>query len=477
MKDHYVKDYKEKELRQYILAYLLITVASIALHTDFSADNENLLDTLLKMAAIDIWVSGLSVLVVILNEMWPDAMKTEIVYGSMPSDTIFSEIAAEENEFCFDVDVAKEKYKRFSTLPPDKQSAEWYKLLHASREAKCGNVIEGQRMQLMTRDICMSTLSLLILTLLTVVIFVVLKPDGQECWQMFAVPVLYLSVMFFVTKVAAKNRARRFVELVIKEDLIKTRKQHCRLNPERKQKQYKERGRKKMNLSPEKKERVRWFHRVGLSVFTPVLSFVFAFASLILSICGNENILIGGVSLRQFAFRAAFVAAACQFAVSIFERVTKRKYLIMCRQEALSKATLLAQQKSNEAKTRNILQLTYGRVPEWRPFNFRKNVLVYDIHEQLRTLLVEIRDSVLMLSGETDSDKVTVDLVYCYPDDTYSGRLPEPSLHYGNEEPENAWRLITSGDASCINYTLHDFLRSNESFFFPAGSGKLCVHQ
>lgn len=138
----------------------------------------------------------------------------------------------------------------------------------------------------------------------------------------------------------------------------------------------------------------------------------------------------------------------------------------MCQQEELSKATLLAQQKSNEAKTRSIMQLTYGRVPEWRPFNFRKNVLVYDIHEQLRTLLVEIRDSVLALSDETDSDKVTVDLVYCYPDDNYSGRLPEPSLHYGNEEPENAWRLITSGDASCINYTLHDFLRSNESFFF-----------
>ena len=91
---------------------------------------------------------------------------------------------------------------------------------------------------------------------------------------------------------------------------------------------------------------------------------------------------------------------------------------------------------------------------------------VTPIHEQLRTLLVEIRDSVLALSDETDSDKVTVDLVYCYPDDTYSGRLPEPSLRYGNEELENAWRLITSGDASCINYTLHDFLRSNESFFF-----------
>ena len=218
-----------------------------------------------------------------------------------------------------------------------------------------------------------------------------------------------------------------------------------------------------MNLSPKKGEHIRWFHRAGLSLLAPVLTFVLAIMSLIM---GNESGIAVGNSIRKAAFVVALVAAVGQFAASMFKHMTKKKYLLMCRQEALSKATLLAQQKSNEAKTRNILQLTYGCVPEWRPFNFRKNVLVYDIHEQLRTLLVEIRDSVLMLSDETDSDKVTVDLVYCYPDDNYSGRLPEPSLRYGNAEPENAWRLITSGDASCINYTLHDFLRSNESFFF-----------
>ena len=218
-----------------------------------------------------------------------------------------------------------------------------------------------------------------------------------------------------------------------------------------------------MNLSPKKREHIRWFHRVGLSLLAPVLTFVLAIMSLIM---GNESGIAVGNSIRKVAVWVAFAAAAGQFTASMFKHMTKKKYLLMCRQEALSKATLLAQQKSNEAKTRNILQLTYGRVPEWRPFNFRKNVLVYDIHEQLRTLLVEIRDSVLTLSDETDSDKVTVDLVYCYPDDNNSGRLPEPSLRYGNAEPENAWRLITSGDASCINYTLHDFLRSNESFFF-----------
>ena len=218
-----------------------------------------------------------------------------------------------------------------------------------------------------------------------------------------------------------------------------------------------------MNLSPQKREHIRWFYRVGLSLLVPVLTFVLTIMSLIME---NESGIVVGNSIRKAAFVVALVAAAGQFAASMFKHMTKKNYLLMCRQESLSKATLLAQQKSNEAKTRNILQLTYGRVPEWRPFNFRKNVLVYDIHEQLRTLLVEIRDSVLALSDETDSDKVTVDLVYCYPDDNYSGRLPEPSLHYGNEQPENAWRLITSGDASCINYTLHDFLRSNESFFF-----------
>ena len=218
-----------------------------------------------------------------------------------------------------------------------------------------------------------------------------------------------------------------------------------------------------MNLSPKKGEHIRWFHRAGLSLLAPVLTFVLAIMSLIM---GNESGIAVGNSIRKAAFVVALVAAVGQFAASMFKHMTKKKYLLMCRQEALSKATLLAQQKSNEAKTRNILQLTYGCVPEWRPFNFRKNVLVYDIHEQLRTLLVEIRDSVLMLSDETDSDKVTVDLVYCYPDDTYSGRLPEPSPRYGDVKQENAWRLITSGDASCINYTLHDFLRSNESFFF-----------
>lgn len=41
-----------------------------------------------------------------------------------------------------------------------------------------------------------------------------------------------------------------------------------------------------MNLSPQKREHIRWFHRAGLSLLVPVLTFVLAIMSLIM---GNES--------------------------------------------------------------------------------------------------------------------------------------------------------------------------------------------
>lgn len=127
--------------------------------------------------------------------------------------------------------------------------------------------------------------------------------------------------------------------------------------------------------------------------------------------------------------------------------------------EELSASTLLAQQHANEAKARAIQQITYGHVPEWHPIDFHENVLVYDVHEQLRTILIEIRNAVLAYAKKTDFDMVTVDLAYCYPDAIYNGALPT------SREDSSAWKIITSGDSSCTNYKLHDFLGSAESFY------------
>ncbi len=96
------------------------------------------------------------------------------------------------------------------------------------------------------------------------------------------------------------------------------------------------------------------------------------------------------------------------------------------------------------------------------PPNYDENVLIYDVHEQIRIILIQLRDAVLALMGQTDKELVTVDLVYCYPDGDYNGRLPEPKVPID----KRPWRLITSGSSSNYDYEVHDFLSSTHSFFF-----------
>ena len=82
-----------------------------------------------------------------------------------------------------------------------------------------------------------------------------LKPDDLEYLWLFAVPLLYLGVMFFATKAAAKNRARRFAELVIKEDLIKAQKKPIQIKVKKQRK-----------IRRKCKEEFKWLNVFVLSV-------------------------------------------------------------------------------------------------------------------------------------------------------------------------------------------------------------------
>lgn len=75
-----------------------------------------------------------------------------------------------------------------------------------------------------------------------------------------------------------------------------------------------------MNLSPKKGEHIRWFHRAGLSLLAPVLTFVLAIMSLIM---GNESGIAVGNSIRKAAFVVALVAAVGQFAASMFKHLLR----------------------------------------------------------------------------------------------------------------------------------------------------------
>lgn len=143
-----------------------------------------------------------------------------------------------------------------------------------------------------------------------------------------------------------------------------------------------------------------------------------------------------------------------------YSRITYKKFKKIELSDKLSSAMLKVEQRANAYKTRHVLQITYGNVPLWHPFNFYENVLVYDVHEQIRTTLLELKNAILSMTPGLDDEAVTVDLVYCYPDDKYSGQLP------AEKDDLEKWKLITSRDGSSMNYRVHDFLASKESFYF-----------
>lgn len=213
----YIKSYKEKELRQYVIAYLFVAVASVGFQMQITDDCVTSLATLFQMIIIDILIGAICILVFVLNELWSDKLKTKLVYSKLPSDTVFSDIVDNKLDATgFDLDKAKVMYANLSTASPAKQTSEWNILLRKSRDDGRNNVVEAERLQLMTRDICMSTFSLLIMNIVAIVILAIWKNNIYLAINTLWIPVLYLLVMMVITRIAARNRAERFIALVIK---------------------------------------------------------------------------------------------------------------------------------------------------------------------------------------------------------------------------------------------------------------------
>ena len=64
--------------------------------------------------------------------------------------------------------------------------------------------------------ICMSTISLLVMTLIAFGVLAVAYMSLVTAIKILYIPLVYLVIMWFVTKKAAKSRANRIVVLVIK---------------------------------------------------------------------------------------------------------------------------------------------------------------------------------------------------------------------------------------------------------------------
>lgn len=136
----------------------------------------------------------------------------------------------------------------------------------------------------------------------------------------------------------------------------------------------------------------------------------------------------------------------------------------------------------NSSKARETLRYTYGTVPEWNPIDYQSNVLLYDVHEQIRSILISLKKVVISIDADRfDDQNVSVELVYCYPEeDENKGNLPIPASSgkrastavktkkntaYANDRLDKTWRLISSGDTSGNHSTVLAHLENPMSFY------------
>ncbi len=220
-------------------------------------------------------------------------------------------------------------------------------------------------------------------------------------------------------------------------------------------KEQREEKRRKQEIKIRKLKRVNPYIQLAIGMVTAILVLIEARNVFFDS---GENSLWGIISLIL-----AFLIVVANAWVLWVYITTNSSYEYLKLSDKFSMATLEALKETERLKKRYILQTTYGSVPKWHPINYIENVLVYDVHEQLRSILFELQKIIIRSDEKFSDHNVTVDFVYCYPTKPYKGELPYPPYTCGKFD-NNTWRIITSGNHSSGG-SMKSYLGRHDSFY------------
>ena len=245
-----------------------------------------------------------------------------------------------------------------------------------------------------------------------------------------------------------------------------------------------------------------------------ILIFIFSCAALLISIVPvvvpkmislrNPSSSTTSVDWWSFGITIGLFSLSIVIAVIIFnlyrkkrdiqrkQLVTEREYNAAKRKNEILQSVFHSLHDANSGKISGTLRYTYGRVSEWNPINYEKNRLVYDVHDQLRAILKSLQRVVINIDPVRFSDKnVSVDLVYCYPENNNDCILPIVQANQNTAIPQTKkkwrmiadspiagnqnqfkiqksdkpWKLISSGDLSGNHKKTLDYLKDSLSFY------------
>lgn len=216
-----MKDYREKELKMYILACVLLLICLTKGYSMQMATGDKIvaistvIDTTLASSCIYMFVF-------VSDALFSSKIKDKIVsvFGLIkkPAFSVFSKIEKNDvDERFLKTDAIKHYKNIYDNMPEDKvqagmyQNSNWYKIYSKHRDVEM--IYSSNRDYLLCRDMFISTISLTVLYIISITI---------DLFEFNKLYIFFLVIMIFVNLLTTHIKARRFVYNVIAYDLAHT---------------------------------------------------------------------------------------------------------------------------------------------------------------------------------------------------------------------------------------------------------------
>lgn len=212
-----IKDYREKELKMYIVAniFVLLVLSNII---DITSDSISWIDRLVKLVNTSLVSSAIYMFAFLADAVFSSDIKTKLLYliGHLPGEVIFTSLRSENKDLRFSTEQLLKKYKEiYAAMPEDKtekyryENEQWYRIYNRYRDVAM--IFVSNREYLLCRDLYIST-----------IIIFICYTSSCACLPLFswnARSIVYCIIMIFITNIAAHVKGQRLVVNVIAYDL------------------------------------------------------------------------------------------------------------------------------------------------------------------------------------------------------------------------------------------------------------------
>jgi hypothetical protein len=213
-----MKDYRDKEIKWYIFAYLFLVIGLFSPES-MPSINIDWLSNIDKLLSSSLLAGAICTLAFVLDCLYTANAKERLLFlgfTALPGKTIFTRISeGKVKDIRFKNEDAQARYSEIiNSLPSDKmekglyENAKWYSLSRAHEGDQRVNT--AHRDYLLARDLYTTTITLLVLTVISMAIGL-----AGFSWILIG----YLFAMLVLTNVVAHFRAHRFVNSVIATDM------------------------------------------------------------------------------------------------------------------------------------------------------------------------------------------------------------------------------------------------------------------